>query len=154
MSVEEINSVAWVVWLALILLFLVIEIFTLDFTFLMIAIASAGGVISALLGVPWFFQLLIVGALSIVLLFTVRPPLFRLLGRGADRTPSNIDALIGLKGTVSTAFSDGVGHVKLANGEVWTARIDDGPKKLATGSAVVVVEIQGATAVVALPEGK
>lgn len=152
MSVEEINSVAWVVWLALILLFLVIEIFTLDFTFLMVAVASVGGVISALLGVPWFFQLLIVGALALVLLFAVRPPLFRALGRGADHTPSNIDALIGLKGTVSTAFTDGAGQVKLANGELWTARLDGGPKKLAPGSAVVVIAIHGATAVVALPE--
>ena len=152
MSVEEISSIAWVVWLALILIFLVVEIFTLDFTFLMVAVASVGGVISALLGVPWFFQVLIVAILSIVLLFAVRPPLLRALGRGADKTPSNIDALIGLSGAVSTAFIDGSGQVKLANGEVWTARLDDGPKKLATGSAVVVVAIHGATAVVALPE--
>ena len=152
MSLEEINSIAWVVWLAVILLFLVVEIFTLDFTFLMLAVASIGGVISSLVGVPWFFQLLIVGVIAIVLLFAVRPPLFRALGRGADKTPSNIEALIGLRGTVSTAFAEGSGHVKLANGEVWTARIDDGPKKLATGSAVVVVAIHGATAVVALPE--
>jgi membrane protein implicated in regulation of membrane protease activity len=154
MGAEEISSIAWVVWLALILLFLVIEIFTLDFTFLMLAVASVGGVISALLGVPWFFQLLIVGVLALVLLFAVRPPLFRALGRGADKTPSNLDALIGIKGTVSTPFTDGTGHVKLANGELWTARFDDGPSTLATGSAVVVVAIQGATAVVALPEGK
>lgn len=152
MSVEEISSIAWVVWLALILIFLVIEIFTLDFSFLMVAVASVGGVISALLGVPWFFQVLIVAILSIVLLFAVRPPLFRALGRGADNTPSNIDALIGLSGAVTTAFIDGSGQVKLANGEVWTARLDDGPKNLATGSAVVVAAIHGATAVVALPE--
>ena len=153
MSLDEINSIAWVVWLALILIFLVIEIFTLDFTFLMLAVASIAGVVSALLNVPWFFQLLIVGVLAIVLLFAVRPPLFRALGRGADKTPSNLDALIGLRGTVSTAFTAGAGHVKLANGETWTARTVSGTENLALGDTVVVVVIEGATAVVAPLEG-
>ena len=153
MSLDEINSIAWVVWLALILIFLVIEIFTLDFTFLMLAVASVAGVIAALLDVPWFFQLLIVGVLAIVLLFAVRPPLFRALGKGADNTPSNLDALIGLRGTVSTAFSGGSGHVKLANGETWTARLLGSTANLALGDTVVVVAIEGATAVVAPLEG-
>jgi membrane protein implicated in regulation of membrane protease activity len=149
MSIDEINAIAWVVWLALILIFLVIEIFTLDFTFLMIAVASIAGVLSALFGVPWFFQLLIVGALAIVLLFAVRPPLFRALGRGADTTPSNVEALIGLRGAVSTAFTSGSGHVKLSNGDTWTARLAGSTDDLSLGDAVVVVAIEGATAVVA-----
>jgi len=67
-TVEEISTIAWVVWAALILIFLVIEIFTLDFTFLMLGVASIGGVVAAALGVPWFFQLLIVGVLLTVAL--------------------------------------------------------------------------------------
>lgn len=149
MSIDEINAIAWVVWLALILIFLVIEIFTLDFTFLMLAVASIAGVLSALFGVPWFFQLLIVGALAIVLLFAVRPPLFRALGRGADLTPSNVEALIGLRGKVSTSFESGAGHVKLTNGDTWTARLAGSTDDLTLGDAVVVVAIEGATAVVA-----
>ena len=149
MSIDQINAIAWVVWLALILLFLVIEIFTLDFTFLMVAVASVGGVVSALLGLPWFAQLLIVGVLALVLLLSVRPPLLRALRRGEDTTPSNVDALIGLRGTVSTSFSGGAGHVKLSNGDTWTARLAGSTDDLALGEAVVVVSIEGATAVVA-----
>jgi membrane protein implicated in regulation of membrane protease activity len=152
MSVEEISSIAWVVWIALILVFLVIEIFTLDFTFLMLAVASVAGVITALLGVPWFIQLLIVGAVAIVLLFAVRPPLLRALRSGGDETPSNVEALIGITGTVSTAFMTSVGQVKLANGETWTSRVI-GPETLPIGERVVVVSIEGATAVVAPVEG-
>jgi membrane protein implicated in regulation of membrane protease activity len=147
-SLEEINAIAWLVWLAVILVFLVIEIFTLDFTFLMLAVASVGGVVSSLLGAPWFVQLVIVAVLSIVLLFAVRPPLLHALRKGGDPTLSNVDALMGLKGTVTTAFDDGAGHAKLANGETWTARSvshDDLP----LGEKVVVVAIEGATAVVA-----
>jgi membrane protein implicated in regulation of membrane protease activity len=158
-SLEEISTIAWVVWLALILIFLVLEIFTLDFTFLMLAVASIAGVLAALFGVPWFFQLLIVGALAIILLFAVRPPLIRALRKGADETPSNVEALIGLRGTVSTAFIAGSGHVKLSNGETWTARLAGSmlagsTENLVLADPVVVVAIEGATAVVAPLERK
>ncbi len=149
MSAEQIISYAWIVWLALILLFLIIEISTVDFTFLMIAVGSVGGLVSALLGVPWFFQLIIAGVLAILLIFTVRPPLLRALRKGEDPTLSNLDALIGLSGTVTTAFTSGAGHVKLANGETWTARLADSSGDLDLGETVVVVAIDGATAVVA-----
>jgi len=149
MSIEEISTIAWVVWAALILIFLVIEIFTLDFTFLMLGVASIGGVASALLGVPWFFQLLIVAVLAVLLIFTVRPPMLRALRKGGDETPSNVEALIGLRGTVSTAFTDGSGHVKLSNGDTWTSRSAATAVDLPLGDKVVVVAIEGATAVVA-----
>jgi membrane protein implicated in regulation of membrane protease activity len=148
-SVEEISTIAWVAWAALILIFLVIEIFTLDFTFLMLGVASIGGVIAAALGVPWFFQLLIVGVLAVLLIFAVRPPLLRALRKGGDETPSNIEALIGLRGTVSTAFASGQGHVKLSNGDTWTSRVAGSAEDLPLGDTVVVVAIEGATAVVA-----
>ena len=149
MTVEEISTIAWVVWAALILIFLVVEIFSLDFTFLMLGVASIGGVVAAALGVPWFFQLLIVGVLAVLLIFTVRPPLLRALRKGGDETPSNVEALIGLRGTVSTAFRNGSGHVKLTNGDTWTARGAGTSEDLPLGDTVVVVAIEGATAVVA-----
>ena len=149
MTVEEISTIAWVVWAALILIFLVVEIFSLDFTFLMLGVASIGGVVAAALGVPWFFQLLIVGVLAVLLIFTVRPPLLRALRKGGDETPSNVEALIGLRGTVSTAFKNGSGHVKLTNGDTWTARGAGTSEDLPLGDTGVVVAIEGATAVVA-----
>ena len=149
MSVEEISTIAWVAWAALILIFLVVEIFTLDFTFLMLGVASIGGVVAAVVGLPWFIQLLIVGVLALLLIFAVRPPMLRALRKGGDETPSNVEALIGLRGTVSTAFSNGSGHVKLSNGDTWTSRSAGSAEDLPLGDKVVVVAIEGATAVVA-----
>jgi membrane protein implicated in regulation of membrane protease activity len=148
MSFEDLTAFAWVVWLGLILVFLVIEIFTVDFTFLMIAVGSLGGLVSSLFGVPWFFQLVIAGALSIVLIFAVRPPLLRALRRGEDPTRSNVSALIGLTGTIVSGYGGTSDHVKLANGETWTLRTTDGSVP-ALGDTVVVSAIDGATAVVA-----
>ena len=148
MSVEELVSYAWVVWAALILIFLVIEIFTVDFTFLMLAVGSVGGLVASLFQLPWFIQLLIAGALAVLLIFTVRPPMLRALRTGEDPTKSNVDALIGLTGTVTTGHGGSADQVKLANGETWTARLAATDRALVEGERVVVIAIEGATAVV------
>jgi membrane protein implicated in regulation of membrane protease activity len=138
---------AWVIWIALILIFVVIEAFTLDFTFLMLALGSVGGLVSSLLGADLWLQLVITAALAILLIFALRPPLLRRLRHGEDPTPSNLDALTGMRATVQKDFADGVGHVKLANGETWTARTIGGVG-LDEGQKVIVTAIEGATAVV------
>ncbi|TAL41609.1 MAG: NfeD family protein [Salinibacterium sp.] len=138
---------AWVIWIGLILLFGIIEMTTLEFTFLMLAIGSTGGLISDLLGAPFLLQAIVAAVLSLLLLFAVRPRLLKALKRGGDPTRSNVDALIGLDGVVTNDFSGNANHVKLANGETWTARLMSG-RPLVEGELVTVTAIEGATAVV------
>ncbi len=148
----DLTSYAWIVWLVLILVFVIVEMLTLDFVFLMIAVGSLGGLLSGLLGAPWWLQLIIAAALSVLLLFFLRPPLLHRLKRGADPAKSNVEALIGMGGTVVSTVSRTAGQVKLAVGETWTARLApaaSGPAELVPGEHVVVVSIEGATAVVA-----
>jgi len=146
---DFLTSSAWIVWLVLILTFAIIEVTTLEFTFLMLALGSLGGLLSGLLGIPWWAQIIVAGILSILLLFAVRPPLLRALKRGGDPARSNVDALIGLHGVVTVDFSGNANHVKLANGETWTAQLVDADRALVEGETVVVTAIDGATAVVA-----
>ena len=150
MAVEFFNTYAWIVWLVVILVFVIIEVVTVDFTFLMLAIGSVGGLVSGFLGAPFWAQALIAGVAALLLLFTVRPPLLRALKRGGDSTPTNVEALLGLSGTVTTDFVDGTGHVRLANGEIWTAKLSQlaEERPVETGERVVVTAIDGATAVV------
>ena len=149
MAGDFISTWAWVFWLALILIFAIIEVNTLDLTFLMLAIGSIGGLVAGLVGVPWWWQALVALVLALALLFFVRPPLLRAIRRGGDPTHSNIPALLGIGGTVVVAFEDGQGQVKLANGETWTSRLDGSAGALDEGAKVVVTSIDGATAVVA-----
>ncbi|WP_308468703.1 NfeD family protein [Rathayibacter soli] len=146
----EITSFAWIVWLVLILIFITVEMLTLEFTFLMIAIGSLGGLVSGLFGVVWWGQLLIAAALSVFLLLAIRPPLLRVLKRGADPAKSNVAALIGIEGTVIITMTSAGGQVKLANGETWTAKIapDVPAQDLHPGERVLVSAIEGSTAVV------
>jgi membrane protein implicated in regulation of membrane protease activity len=146
----------WIVWLVLVLVFVTIEMVTLELTFLMIALGSLGGLLAGLLGAPWWLQLVIAVVLALVLLFGIRPPLLRALKRGGgDPSKTNVDALLGLGGRVVRSIGANGGQVRLDNGETWTARLspDVPPRDLQPGETVSVTEIDGATAVVVPSEG-
>ncbi len=138
---------AWIGWLVLMLVFLVIEMLTLDLTFLMLSMGGLAGLGSDLLGAPLWLQVIVAAAVSAVLLLVLRPPLLRRLHRGGDDRPSNVDALMGLEGRVLATVSATTGQVKLVNGDIWTARTDDSAA-LDPGTPVRVARIDGATAVV------
>ena len=149
MPADVLTSWAWVFWLALILVFLVIEVLSLSFVFLMLAVASVGGLVAGLLGAPWYVEFLVTAVLSLVLLFFVRPFLLRLTHHGGEPARSNIDALLGTPATLVVDFREGRGQVKLANGETWTARLPHHQTlALVEGDRVQVDSIDGATAVV------
>lgn len=145
--IQTIEQFAWIGWIALILIFLAIEALTLDMTFLMLGLGGTAGLVSDLLGAPLWLQIVIAAVAAAILLLALRPPLLRLLRRGEDRTPSNVDALVGLNGVVLATVSGMTGQVKLSNGDVWTARVD-GAAELTPGVPVTVARIDGATAYV------
>jgi membrane protein implicated in regulation of membrane protease activity len=145
--IQTIEQWAWIGWLVLILVFLVIEMLTLDFTFLMLSIGGLAGLGSDLLGAPIWLQVVIAALVAAILVLFLRPPLLRRLRRGEDPTPTNVDALIGLSGSVLSTVSSVTGQVKLANGDVWTARVAD-ETDLAPGARVTVSRIDGAIAIV------
>jgi membrane protein implicated in regulation of membrane protease activity len=155
MLLPDLTQYMWIVWLGFILLCVIVELLTLEFTFLMIGVGSLGGLAANLLGAPWWAQILIALVLSVLLLLLIRPVLLRLTRKGADPTPSNLDALQGMAGRVVIPLSETGGQVKLANGETWTSRLDPsvGPTVLEVGSPVAVTAISGSTAIV-VPTGR
>lgn len=145
--IQTIEDWAWIGWLVLILIFLVIEMLTLDFTFLMLSIGGVAGLASGLLGAPLWLQVVAAGLVAAALVLFLRPPLLRRLRRGEDPTPSNVEALIGLSGRVLSTVSPHSGQVKLSNGDVWTARVE-ASVAIEPGTVVRVSRIEGATAYV------
>ncbi len=144
--IQTIEQWAWIGWIVLILAFWAIEMLTLDFTFLMLGVGGLAGLASDLLGAPIWLQVIIAAAVAAVLVLFLRPPLLRRLRRGEDPTPSNVDALVGLGGVVVASVGAHGGQVKLANGDIWTARAETGD--LEPGARVRVSRIDGATAIV------
>jgi membrane protein implicated in regulation of membrane protease activity len=147
---DVLTQYAWIVWLVLILAFATIEVFTLEMTFLMLALGSVAGLLSGLFGIPWWAQFIIAAVVAVALMLVLRPPLLRALRRGGDPARSNVDALIGAEGTVVQTVGDAGGQVRLQNGETWTARLSPATEQVdvPVGGRVLVTGIDGATAVV------
>lgn len=148
----DLTEYLWIVWLVLALAFVIIELLTLEFTFLMLGTGTLiGGLGVNLLGGPWWAQVLAAAAISALLLFTIRPLLLRTLHRSSVLHPTNVDALYGIGGRVMAPFVEGAGSVKLDNGETWTARLVGPDPGLDAGSRVVVTAVRGATVEVSPP---
>ena len=149
----DLTQYLWIIWLVLALLFVIVELLTLEFTFLMLAGGTLlGGLGVYLLGGPWWLQIGMAAALSALLLFTIRPLLLRLLRRGREPARTNVDALYGMGARVTSPFVDGYGAVRLDNGETWTAKIAEETTDIPSpGARVAVVAVLGATVEVADP---
>ncbi|TFC27885.1 NfeD family protein [Cryobacterium sp. TMT2-18-3] len=146
----DLTDYLWIVWLVFILVCVIIELLSLEFTFLMIAVGSLAGLGANLLGAVWWLQIVTAAVVSVLLILLIRPVLLRLMRKGADHTPSNVAALLGMTAQVLSTVRPSGGMVKLANGETWTARLspDTDTQSAEPGEIVRVAAIEGSTAVV------
>lgn len=138
---------AWVWWLIVALLLGVAEVSTTTLVLGMLtggALAAAG---ASLAGADLTVQLLVFAVVSVLLVLVVRPVARRHI-RMPLQTRSGVAALVGSEAVVLETVDSHDGRIKLA-GEVWSARSYDGQAELAAGTAVYVVAIEGATALVA-----
>ncbi len=126
----------------------VIEIFTLDLTLLMLAGGAIAGGTVMLLGGPVILAVVLAATVSSLLLFALRPWLLRSMRRrGVDLPETNVAALIAMQARTLEQVSSTGGRIKL-RGEVWSARTQEGTDIIPEGADVVVVKIDGATAIV------
>ncbi|WP_375390157.1 NfeD family protein [uncultured Amnibacterium sp.] len=147
----DLFAYTWVLWLVVVVAAVVLELLSLNLVFAMIAIGSlVGGLGTWLLGWPVAVQVLAAAVLSALLVFIIRPVLYRLLVAGRPRELTNVDALSGMTARATVPFVDGGGFARLANGETWTARLDTANEhaEVGAGARLTVVSIDGATAVV------
>jgi membrane protein implicated in regulation of membrane protease activity len=140
---------AWIIWLIAGVVAGVGEILTMGFFLAPFAVGAFGAMIAALVGGGGAIQLIVFAVLTLACFGMVRP-----IARRHMYTPPQIRtgaaALIGRNAIVldRIANDEGVGSVRL-EGEVWTARSYDEDHVIPAGTKVQVVEIRGATAIVA-----
>ena len=139
------HSVWWFIAAALLG---VLEIFTLDLTLIMLASGALAGGIVVLAGGPVWLAAVVALAVSTAMLAALRPWLLKALrARKEPLVETNMAALVGASGVALDPVTATGGRIKL-RGEVWTARLGEGATSIPEGDAVVVVAIEGATAVV------
>lgn len=139
---------AWVWWIVAAGVLAVADVVT-GGTLILLMIAggaTAGGLASAL-GAPPAISVAVFALVSVALLAVVRP-----LARRHMRMPrearTGVAALVGTEAVVLEPVDGRDGRIKLA-GEVWSARAYDGDSVFVVGQRVHVLEIDGATALVA-----
>jgi len=143
------NGLEWVVWAALIVVFVAIAMMTTEIEFMLLALGALAGLIVDLLGGPWWLGAVIAAVVAVLGTFLLRPRLLTLLRRNSDPAKSNMDAIVGSTGHVLIQVSETGGQVKLANGETWSARVPEGAGVvLEPGLGVRVLAVDGASVVI------
>jgi len=133
------------VWVALVVVFSVIEALTLGLTTIWFAISAFVMVFLSFLKISIPVQITIFLLISGVLLYFTRPIAIKKLKTGKVKT--NVDSLVGMHALVTRKISEfDRGEVKL-NGQFWTARSEDGTT-INEGIKCEVVRIEGVQAIV------
>ena len=136
----------WLVWLVIALVFVAVEVFTTDFTFLMLAGGALVATGAAAATDNIWIQVGVFSVVAILLLVIVRPWAKNRFNVRGSRVGS-AQVLIGKMAVAVTDIDESAGRVKIV-GDVWSARSASGP--IPQGSEVTVVELEGVTAIVAL----
>jgi membrane protein implicated in regulation of membrane protease activity len=136
-------QVQWI-WVALVIIFAVIEVITFGLTTIWFAIAALIMVFLSFLNIPLAVQVLIFLAISSALLFFTRP-LVKKVRIGKEKT--NVDSLVGSLVLVTKTIGEfETGEAKV-NGLVWTARSENNTK-IVEGTKCEVLRVEGVQLIV------
>jgi membrane protein implicated in regulation of membrane protease activity len=140
--------VGWVVWVVVAVLLAIGEVLTPGAFFLgPVALAAGAAALASLLGAGTVGSLIVFIAGGLLSLLVLRPIARRHVHLPAiSRTGT--DALVGRKAVVTRRVNSHGGRVRIG-GEEWTARSYLGGEEYAEGTTVDVIQIEGATALVA-----
>ncbi len=134
---------AWQYWLVVSVILMTLEILTQGFVVACFGIGGLFGMLAAMLGVAFAWQVGGFALGSFVAFIAIRPFVLRFLYHSSDHVPTNMDALAGRTGVVTQAISTRKpGRVKVG-GEDWMA-VSEADQTLDEGMDVKVLRVEGA----------
>ncbi|MDE6750068.1 MAG: NfeD family protein [Lachnospiraceae bacterium] len=136
-----------VFWLAVLVILVVIELFTMGLTTIWFA---GGALVAALIsipGLPVSLQIFAFLAVSAVLLYFTRPVAVKYFNR--DRVRTNIESMVGRQAIVISEINnlEGVGQVN-TGGMEWSARSSYNNVVLPVGAVVTILGVDGVKLIV------
>ena len=134
------------IWLVIAVLLGVLEAITVDMIAIWFSLGSLVAIIPAALSAPFWLQLVIFLAVSLLSLAVTRPLVVDVLK--VKKTSTNADQIIGMLGVVIEEIDNvkDIGRIKV-HGLDWSARSDDGAP-IEVDTQVLVKEIQGVKTIV------
>lgn len=139
-------------WVALIVVFLIIEALTVQLVTIWFAAGAGGALVANMLHAPEWLQWVVFIVVSVVLLLATRPLVKKFVKKRVQ--PTNADRNVGREGIVIEAIDNiaAKGQVEVS-GEVWTARSKD-DVSIPEGQQVVIHSIEGVKLIVSAKEEK
>ncbi|HAK57407.1 MAG TPA: NfeD family protein [Lachnospiraceae bacterium] len=143
----EINMTTMLlIWLAVIIVTLVVEVITQGLTTIWFSIGAAVAAVTTVWNLNVWLQIIIFAAVSLIVMLLVRPMAKKML---MDRiTPTNMDMLLKEQALVIENIDNdaGTGKVKVRDIE-WTARTESG-ERIEAGEMVEIQRIDGVKLIV------
>lgn len=136
--IEYISANLWLLWTIVTFVCLILELSSGDFFVTCFAIGGLFGVFAALLGLPFWMQVIVWALFSVLSIWLIRPRLLKALHRGGEERASNADALIGRVGTVIEPIVPGSNGYVQVDGDNWKA-VTDGSTEIPRGERVVII---------------
>lgn len=139
-----------IVWLVVAVVFALVELLTLDFSLIMLALSALVVAGVAVADVPLWAEIAVFAVSSIVTLLTIRPYLKKRFHPEATDHRFSHKALEGQTAKVVKPISADAGSTGMVSigGNFWTAQAAHAGQAYAEGDTVEVLEIKGNTAVV------
>lgn len=136
-----------IMWIALTIVFAVIEALTLQVVTIWFAVGSVGAIIANVVHASPLIQLIVFVALSILTLVIARPYLKKFTKTKTQ--PTNADVCIGKQAVVTEEINNtlATGQAKIC-GIVWTARSANDGIVIPEGAVVTVKAIEGVKLIV------
>lgn len=137
--IDYISQNLWLIWTVVTFVCMILELSSGDFYVTCFAIGALVSIVTALVGLPFWAQVVVWAVCSILSIRLIRPHLVHLISRGADHRRSNADALTGQIGEVTQCIVKGdYGRVKL-DGDDWKAEAPTATADIQLGTKVRVV---------------
>ena len=128
------------IWLSAGIILAILEVFTPGFFIVGIGVSLAIAALPAALGLPFWVQLLVCGAMILIFFLLVRPLVMKI--PHSDSKKTGTAALIGEEGIVVETITRIEGGRVKVGGEVWKAKSDETIEK---DLLVVVTGVEGVT---------
>jgi membrane protein implicated in regulation of membrane protease activity len=119
--IEYFLSNMWQIWAVIAVVCLILELSSGDFFIICFSIGAVFAIISAVLGLSIYWQILIFAIFSLLSVVFVRPVALRWLHKNEPNKPTNADALIGRTGRVTEAIAKGSNGYVQIDGDLWKA---------------------------------
>ncbi|MBQ2803195.1 MAG: NfeD family protein [Lachnospiraceae bacterium] len=136
-----------ILWLVVLVLTIGIEACTLGLTSIWFAGGALIAIIAAALNAPVVLQVILFLVVSLLLLIFTRPIAVKYFNK--DRVKTNVESLIGRQAIVTSEIDNlhGIGQATVGGTE-WTARSYDAEERIAVGTVVEIVSIDGVKLIV------